>query len=158
MPVALGVALVVPRNVRPKPGLCLSNVSKVTLIFVCFCPSKVSLTVDQSMFSAARAMMCETGYSPVSRMAWPVTPEEMLGRVIAASRTMSWILIPVGAALGGWLADQIGLVPVYLFGSLAVIGVATVMLATPLYTADGSQSPTRWDRAIMHGPSTRGRE
>lgn len=87
-----------------------------------------------------------------------LTPEEMLGRVIAASRTVSWILIPVGAALGGWLADRIGLVPVYLFGSLAVVGVATVMLATPLYAADGSPSPTRWDRAIMHGSSTRGRE
>ncbi|MFQ5555047.1 MAG: MFS transporter, partial [Acidimicrobiia bacterium] len=87
-----------------------------------------------------------------------LTPEEALGRVIAASRTLSWLLIPVGAALGGWLADEIGLLPVYLFGSLAVIGVGTVLLATPLYRADGTPDPSPWDRAMMHGSPTRGRK
>ncbi len=78
-----------------------------------------------------------------------LTPEDLLGRVIAASRTLSWILIPVGAALGGFLADELGLVPVYLFGSLGVIAVATILIATPLYPADGTpRSP--FHRAVAH--------
>ena len=79
-----------------------------------------------------------------------LTPTEMLGRVIAASRTLSWALIPVGAVAGGWAAESIGLVPVYLFGSLGVIAVATVLLATPLYASDGTPTPSFIRRAIIH--------
>ena len=78
-----------------------------------------------------------------------MTPEELLGRVIAASRTLSWMLIPVGAALGGALAEQIGLVPIYLFGSFGVIGLAAILLGTPLYLADGTPTLTFIGRAMM---------
>ena len=87
-----------------------------------------------------------------------LTPPDLLGRVIAASRTLSWILIPLGAAGGGWIGDELGLIPVYLFGSLAVIAVATVMLATPLFSADGTPSLSRFERAIMHASSPKGRD
>jgi len=61
-----------------------------------------------------------------------LTPPELLGRVIAASRTLAWIGLPLGAALGGVIAGQIGVVPVYVGGSLLVLGIATFLLGTAL--------------------------
>ena len=61
-----------------------------------------------------------------------LTPPELLGRVIAASRTLAWIGLPVGAALGGMLAGYIGLIPVYVGGSILVIVIAGFLLTTPL--------------------------
>ena len=61
-----------------------------------------------------------------------LTPPELLGRVIAASRTLAWIGLPVGAALGGAIAGQVGVVPVYVAGSLLVLVIATFLLGTAL--------------------------
>ncbi len=61
-----------------------------------------------------------------------LTPPELLGRVIAASRTLAWLGLPIGAALGGMIAGQIGVVPVYVGGSLLVLGIATFLLGTAL--------------------------
>ena len=61
-----------------------------------------------------------------------LTPPELLGRVIAASRTLAWIGLPVGAAIGGMIAGQIGVVPVYVGGSLLVLAIATFLLGTAL--------------------------
>jgi len=62
-----------------------------------------------------------------------VTPEPLLGRVTAASRTLSYVFIPAGAALGGFLADAMGIVPVYLLGSVATMIVAFLLALTPLW-------------------------
>ncbi len=62
-----------------------------------------------------------------------VAPPAMLGRVVAASRAISWTGIPAGAALGGLLADSIGLVALYRISSAAVLVVAVGLLATPLW-------------------------
>jgi MFS family permease len=61
-----------------------------------------------------------------------LTPPELLGRVIAASRTLAWIGLPVGAALGGMIAGYIGVIPVYVGGSVLVILIAAFLLTTPL--------------------------
>jgi hypothetical protein len=61
-----------------------------------------------------------------------LTPPELLGRVIAASRTLAWLGLPVGAAIGGLIAGKIGVVPVYVGGSLLVLGIATFLLGTAL--------------------------
>lgn len=62
-----------------------------------------------------------------------LAPPEQMGRVIAASRTFAWAGLPLGAALGGLLASAFGVVPVYLVGSVAVIGVAALLTRTALY-------------------------
>ncbi len=69
----------------------------------------------------------------VATMRQRIAPEAMLGRVVAASRTIAWALIPAGAVIGGSLADTVGLLPVYVVG--AVIAVATTLLLalTPLW-------------------------
>jgi MFS family permease len=62
-----------------------------------------------------------------------LTPKELLGRVIAASRTVAWAGLPIGAALGGVLADAVGIEKVYFGGSIAVLLMAGLLLLTPLY-------------------------
>ena len=61
-----------------------------------------------------------------------LTPPELLGRVIAASRTLAWLGLPLGAALGGMIAGFVGVVAVYVGGSLLVIVIASFLLTTDL--------------------------
>jgi MFS family permease len=72
-----------------------------------------------------------------------LAPPEMLGRVVAASRTISWSLIPLGAALGGALADWVGLLPVYLVGSCGVIITALALIRTEVWSGHGLNSRGR---------------
>jgi len=62
-----------------------------------------------------------------------LAPPEQMGRVIAASRTFAWAGLPVGAAIGGTLAGMVGVIPVYIGGSLAVIVVAAGLTQTALF-------------------------
>ena len=66
-----------------------------------------------------------------------LSPPEMLGRVVAASRTISWSLIPLGAALGGAMADWIGVLPVYVIGSAGVIATALAVMRTEVWSGPG---------------------
>lgn len=61
-----------------------------------------------------------------------LTPSELLGRVIAASRTLAWLGLPLGAALGGMIAGFVGVVAVYVGGSILVIVIALFLLTTDL--------------------------
>lgn len=78
-----------------------------------------------------------------------ITPQRLLGRVTAASRTIAYILIPVGAALGGVLAETIGLVPLYLIAATVTMAVAAGLTLTPLGWRPISDSDTaRWSDAL----------
>ncbi len=63
-----------------------------------------------------------------------LAPIEVLGRVVSASRAISWSGIPAGAALGGFVADAIGLITLFRISAFSVIGVGLVLMATPLWT------------------------
>ena len=63
-----------------------------------------------------------------------LAPPEMLGRVAAASRTISWSLIPIGAALGGALAEWIGILTVYLIGGAGVLVTAIAVTRIEVWT------------------------
>ncbi len=67
-----------------------------------------------------------------------LTPPALLGRVVAASRTISWAGIPVGAAVGGVLGDAIGLRPLFVGGGVAIAGVAALLILGPLWRAEAS--------------------
>jgi len=62
-----------------------------------------------------------------------LAPPDQMGRVIAASRTLAWAGLPLGAALGGILASQFGIVPVYVVGSVSVLVVTLLLTRTALY-------------------------
>ncbi len=63
-----------------------------------------------------------------------LSPPEKLGRVAAASRTISWSLIPIGAAVGGAIAEWIGLKTVYLIGGIGVIATALLVARTDVWS------------------------
>lgn len=63
-----------------------------------------------------------------------LAPPEQMGRVIAASRTFAWLGLPLGAAIGGLLAETFGVVPVYVVGSSLVIVIAIALTRTALFT------------------------
>ena len=62
-----------------------------------------------------------------------LAPPEHMGRVIAASRTLAWAGLPIGAALGGIIAGQVGVVAVYIGGSIGVLAVAAFLTRTALF-------------------------
>ncbi|MDJ0925495.1 MAG: MFS transporter [Acidimicrobiia bacterium] len=76
------------------------------------------------------------GYANIAivTMRQRLAPPDMLGRVVAASRTISWSLIPLGAALGGALSDAVGLFPVYMFGVAGVVGTALLTTRTRVWS------------------------
>jgi MFS family permease len=63
-----------------------------------------------------------------------LAPPEHMGRVIAASRTLAWVGLPIGAAAGGILADAFGIVPVYVVGSVSVLVITLLLSRTALVT------------------------
>jgi MFS family permease len=69
-----------------------------------------------------------------------ISPPEKLGRVASASRTISWSLIPIGAALGGAVAQWIGLKTVYIIGCLGVLATAVFVMRTAVWTQDITES------------------
>ncbi|MCJ7724826.1 MAG: MFS transporter [Acidimicrobiia bacterium] len=62
-----------------------------------------------------------------------IPPQEMLGRVVAASRTLAWAGIPFAAAVGGALGDAVGVKPVYLGASAILLIVAALLTRTDLW-------------------------
>lgn len=59
-----------------------------------------------------------------------IVPDAMLGRVTAGNRLLSWGGMPIGAALGGLVAELIGLRPLF-----ALTAAATLSLVIPLRLA-----------------------
>jgi hypothetical protein len=55
-----------------------------------------------------------------------LTPRHMLGRMNAAFRTVSWGVVPFGAAFGGVLARQFGLRGPFVAAALAHVAVAVL--------------------------------
>jgi MFS family permease len=82
------------------------------------------------------------GYANIAivTMRQRLSPPEMLGRVVAASRTISWSLIPLGAAIGGALADWVGILPVYLLGSAGVLIAAVAVIRTEVWSGPSLNS------------------
>jgi MFS family permease len=63
-----------------------------------------------------------------------VTPTELLGRVTAAMRLLTWAAQPVAALLAGWLGAQLGLHAALLVGAAGVL-LAPIPLLTARLTA-----------------------
>ena len=96
----------------------------------------LALAIMRSFWAVIPAGLAFAGMAWVNvalvTMRQRLTPTELLGRVIAASRTLAWIGLPVGAALGGMIAGYIGVIPVYVGGSMLVILIAAFLLTTAL--------------------------
>jgi MFS family permease len=62
-------------------------------------------------------------------LAQSVSPENMVGRVIATLRFVVWGVIPLGSLLGGWLGSKLGLRPTLW---IAAVGTAAAFLPPAL--------------------------
>lgn len=62
-------------------------------------------------------------------------PAQLRGRVIAASRTLAWAGLPLGAVLGGAAGQAFGLPMVYGGASLSIVAIAMALTGTTIWRA-----------------------
>lgn len=71
---------------------------------------------------------------PIATIRQVYTPRAMLGRVITASRALSWGTLPIGALLGGVLADRADYATIVRATPLLLIALAAWLFSTPLWS------------------------
>lgn len=71
---------------------------------------------------------------PIATIRQVYTPASMLGRVITASRALSWGTLPIGALLGGMLADQTNYTTTVRLTPVILFGLALWLFTTPLWS------------------------
>ena len=87
-----------------------------------------------------------------------ITPPEYLGRVIAASRTLSWAGLPIGATLGGALGETVGLDVLYSTAAGLLIAIAVLLSASTLWKVTAGADASQPARSMSPPrPSTHGR-
>ncbi|MFI5616754.1 MFS transporter [Streptomyces sp. NPDC051567] len=62
-----------------------------------------------------------------------MTPDQLLGRMNAGYRFVSWGTLPLGALLGGWLGDLIGLRETLAVTAVAFLSAVLVVLKSPVW-------------------------
>lgn len=71
-----------------------------------------------------------------------ITPDRLQGRMNATMRFIVWGTLPLGALLGGWLGDRLGLRPTLLIGAAGVPLAALWVLLSPLRRLRATPEPT----------------
>ncbi|HLU52177.1 MAG TPA: MFS transporter [Acidimicrobiia bacterium] len=90
---------------------------------------------------------------PIATIRQVYTPRAMLGRVITASRALSWGTLPIGALLGGLLADQVdNYATIVRSTPILLIALAFWLFTTPLWS--DTFGPTH--RRLRHFRRARG--
>lgn len=70
---------------------------------------------------------------PIATIRQVYTPPAMLGRVITASRALSWGTLPIGALAGGLLSDSIDYTPTVRATPLLLFALTLWLFVTPLW-------------------------
>ncbi|MEU6810472.1 MFS transporter [Streptomyces sp. NPDC046831] len=83
-----------------------------------------------------------------------ITPNAMLGRMNASYRFMSWGVVPLGALLGGWLGDSIGLRPALFVGAAGLFASALWIVFSPIRVM--RELPAAADHEAAHDGGTDG--
>lgn len=63
-----------------------------------------------------------------------ITPDRLLGRVTGTSRFVTWGLLPIGALIGGWLGEAIGLRATVLAAAGMIFVALLLLLVSPVRT------------------------
>ena len=72
------------------------------------------------------------------------SPDEMLGRITAASRAIAWGSLPVGAAIAGYMSDNVlGLDTMLFVSPFLLFIIGTLLLLTPVWRTTRVDSPVR---------------
>ena len=89
----------------------------------------MALTSNSSIAIASNAVLgIGTGLwlSLNTTLRQQLTPSRMLGRMNAASRTVSWGIVPFGAAFGGFAARFLGLRGPFILSAISMVGYAII--------------------------------
>lgn len=108
-------------------GLATMGVGMALLVFSQF--GAVALGFAVAMFVGIGLVNV-----PIATIRQIYTPPAMLGRVITASRAMSWGTLPIGALAGGLLATQIDYTTTVRLTPLVLLAVSAWMFTTPLWS------------------------
>lgn len=84
-----------------------------------------SLTVTillESVWTASAAVAGVASFSMLTALA----ADEVRGRVFGISRSVSTVAIPLSALAGAWLADALGVVPMFILGSAVMLLTAVI--------------------------------
>ncbi|CAN5808653.1 MFS transporter [soil metagenome] len=88
---------------------------------------------------------------PIATIRQVYTPAAMLGRVITASRALSWGTLPIGALIGYGLESQINYRAVIRLTPVLLLGLALWLFTTPLWADTfGPSHRRREPKAIRH--------
>ncbi|GAA0911032.1 MFS transporter [Virgisporangium aurantiacum] len=125
----VGAALVVPLRRRLGDHLLLAVDVLGTIVLI------GTPAVTTNPFAIGAAMAVGGAGSAVWRVIvgvvrQTVTPADLLGRVYSASRVISWGVLPVGAALGGLIAELWTVRTVFVVGGLASVGLLLAYAVT----------------------------
>ncbi|MFM8811780.1 MAG: MFS transporter [Actinomycetota bacterium] len=89
----------------------------------------MALTSNSSIAIASNAVLgIGTGLwlSLNTTLRQQLTPSRMLGRMNAASRTVSWGIVPFGAAFGGFAARFLGIRGPFILSAISMVGCAII--------------------------------
>lgn len=105
-------------------GLGLSGVCTVGVAL----STSLPLTIA---FDAVNAFGLTVGSVASGALSTLLIPDEYRGRAFGIIRSLSVIAIPPSALVGGWLADMVGVLPLFVFGGLYLLGLAALAWSRP---------------------------
>ncbi len=76
-----------------------------------------------------------------------ITPDHLLGRVNASYRLFAWGAMPIGALLGGLIAEAFGIVSVFVVAGLANLSLLAFRMVLTDAAIDAAELPTDLSRA-----------
>lgn len=99
---------------------------------VCFAAMGISRSASLAggLFVAANFFLIASEVS-MGALRPLLVPAEYRGRVAGTTRAVAVIAMPPTIVLGGWLADRVGVGPLYVFGGLWVVGVGAFAASVP---------------------------
>jgi DHA3 family macrolide efflux protein-like MFS transporter len=90
--------------------------------------TSVPLTVA---LGAAMGFGLTAGAVSMGAVTAALVPEDYRGRVFGITRSLSVIAIPISTLIGGWLADMVGVAPLFAFSGAWVLAVAALAWSNP---------------------------
>ncbi|WP_130797012.1 MFS transporter [Streptomyces otsuchiensis] len=119
------------------------------LVLCCSAPVLVPLASDASLPSLALLVaafaLCGVGSTMATvhavSLRQAITPDHLLGRVNAGCRFIAWGPLPLGALIGGFLGDAIGLRPTLLVTSVAFSTALLWIVFSPVRTLKDFPAP-----------------
>lgn len=91
-------------------------------------PPLLVLAAGEFLLGVARTVFNVTQLS----LRQSITPDHQQGRMNASIRFLMWAMVPLGALLGGWMAELVGMERTVLLGALGTLGASLWIFLGPV--------------------------